>query len=163
MSPPSSPEPPTRYSIDDLAERAGVTRRAVRYYVQRGLLAPPIGLGRGSHYTPAHLKRLIELKEAQRAGRSLDELASVWASPAPEAASRSPLLSPPLSAGVVSAAPHTLDTSEGTPIAYMERRVHVRCADGVELSVRSGVLNIDEIMQLVSVIQRHLVTHSTHP
>ena len=69
-----------------------------------------------------------------------------------------------MSAGVVSLTPQgpasaPLDPSEGAPLAYMERRVHVRCADGVELSVRSGVLNIDEIMQLVLVIQRHLMTH----
>ena len=64
------------YGPDELAERAGVSRRTVRYYVQRGLLPAPAGLGRGKHYSEAHLARLIEIRELQTAGVSLDEVAA---------------------------------------------------------------------------------------
>ena len=66
-----------RYGIAELAARAGVTRRAVRYYVQRGLLPPPVGLGRGQHYTEAHLGRLLAIKAQQAAGRSLADIAAM--------------------------------------------------------------------------------------
>ncbi|MFT3785003.1 MAG: MerR family DNA-binding transcriptional regulator [Tepidisphaeraceae bacterium] len=36
------------YSIDELASAAGITRRAVRFYVQQGLLEAPVGRGAGA-------------------------------------------------------------------------------------------------------------------
>ena len=63
-----------RYGIADLAELGGVSRRTVRYYVQENLLPPPFGLGRGDHYGPAHLDRLLQVKALQEAGRTLDEI-----------------------------------------------------------------------------------------
>ena len=65
---------PPEYSIGELAEAADLSRRAVRFYVQRELLPPPRGLGRGARYGPEHLDRLREIQELQRAGRTLDEI-----------------------------------------------------------------------------------------
>src|SRR5437660_10607797 len=62
------------YGIAELAERGGVTRRTVRYYVQRGLLPTPLGTGRGPHYTSAHLERLIHIRKLQEAGVPLAEI-----------------------------------------------------------------------------------------
>ncbi len=39
-----------------------------RYYVQRGLIPRPTGVGRGSHYTEAHLTRLREVRAQQEQG-----------------------------------------------------------------------------------------------
>src|SRR5438552_17195221 len=64
------------YGIKELAELGGVTRRTVRYYVQRGLLPTPLGTGRGPHYTPAHLERLIHIRQLQESGVPLGELAA---------------------------------------------------------------------------------------
>ena len=64
------------YGIKELAELGGVTRRTVRYYVQRGLLPTPLGTGRGPHYTPAHLERLIHIRKLQEAGVPLAEIAA---------------------------------------------------------------------------------------
>src|SRR5215813_15543513 len=64
------------YGIAELAERGGVTRRTVRYYVQRGLLPTPLGTGRGPHYTPAHLQRLIHIRQLQETGVPLAEVAA---------------------------------------------------------------------------------------
>jgi hypothetical protein len=64
----------SRFSIDELADLGGVSRRTVRYYVQEGLLPAPLGVGRGRHYDPSHLARLLEVKAWQEAGLSLDEI-----------------------------------------------------------------------------------------
>lgn len=64
----------TRYAIDDLARLADVSRRTVRYYVQEGLIPAPLGVGRGRHYGPPHLERLLRVKALQSSGRSLDEI-----------------------------------------------------------------------------------------
>ena len=62
------------YSIGSLAEAAGVSRRTVRFYVQRNLLPPPEGLGRGAHYAAAHLERLLRIKAWQEQGVPLEEI-----------------------------------------------------------------------------------------
>ena len=62
------------YSIGSLAAAAGVSRRTVRFYVQRALLPPPEGLGRGAHYTGDHLACLLQIKGWQEQGVPLDEI-----------------------------------------------------------------------------------------
>jgi DNA-binding transcriptional MerR regulator len=63
-----------RFSVDELADLGGVSRRTVRYYVQEGLLPTPLGVGRGRHYDQSHLDRLLRVKAEQEAGRSLDDI-----------------------------------------------------------------------------------------
>lgn len=63
-----------KYGIDELAELGGVTRRTVRYYVQEGLLPAPRGVGRGRHYGPEHLDRLLQVKSMQERGESLEAI-----------------------------------------------------------------------------------------
>ena len=63
-----------RYNIDELADLGGVSRRTVRYYVQEGLIPAPLGVGRGRHYSRAHLDRLLEVKAQQEAGLTLDDI-----------------------------------------------------------------------------------------
>lgn len=61
-------------SISDLADAAGVSARAVRFYVQQSLLHAPLGRGRGSHYDQSHLDRLRRILELQQAGHSLEAI-----------------------------------------------------------------------------------------
>ena len=63
-----------RYAIGELAALSGISRRTVRYYVQEGLIPPPLGLGRGNHYTSDHLEQLLRVKSMQESGRTLDEI-----------------------------------------------------------------------------------------
>lgn len=63
-----------RYAIGELATLGGVSRRTVRYYVQEGLIPPPLGLGRGNHYTADHLDQLLRVKSMQESGRTLDDI-----------------------------------------------------------------------------------------
>jgi DNA-binding transcriptional MerR regulator len=62
------------FNIAELAEAAGVSRRAVRFYVQEKLLDPPEGAGRGSYYGAGHLTQLRKIAEWQRAGHSLEAI-----------------------------------------------------------------------------------------
>jgi len=61
-------------SIGELAQRAGVTRRTIRYYVEIGLLAPPEGAGKAALYGQPHLERLETIKELQAYRLSLEEI-----------------------------------------------------------------------------------------
>ncbi len=65
------------YRIGELAERAGVTTRTIRYYEELGLLGPRQGRVKGSHryYTEADVVRLRELiRMRDLLGLTLDEL-----------------------------------------------------------------------------------------
>src|SRR5262249_33637575 len=106
------------YGIEELAELGGVTRRTVRYYVQRGLLPTPLGTGRGPHYTAAHLERLIHIRKLQETGVPLAEVAA------------------------------RLDGVPQMPVSVPatppERSTWMRfvLADGVELHVRAGAASV---------------------
>ncbi|MEV6425868.1 MerR family transcriptional regulator [Streptomyces sp. NPDC051662] len=64
-------EEPT-LTVDELAARAGVTVRTIRFYSTRGLLPPPvIGPRRVGHYGQDHLSRLALIEELQHLGMTL--------------------------------------------------------------------------------------------
>ena len=53
------------YKVSELAEKAGVTKRTIHYYISKGLLLPPEGSGVNSLYNDEHLERLLLIKELQ--------------------------------------------------------------------------------------------------
>jgi DNA-binding transcriptional MerR regulator len=80
-------------AIGELADAAGLSRRAIRYYVQQGLLPVPLGRGRGRHYDDSHLQALKRIAELQQAGHSLDAIRKILRRPpgaAPEAVAALP-------------------------------------------------------------------------
>jgi DNA-binding transcriptional MerR regulator len=117
------------YGPDDLAERAGVSRRTVRYYVQRGLLPAPAGLGRGKHYSEAHLARLIRIRELQEAGVPLEGIAERLEG----------------RTGVREVAPQQPQQSAWTRVAL---------ADDIELHVRGRRLSAVQLERLVRAVQQ---------
>ncbi|MFC8517296.1 MerR family transcriptional regulator [Streptomyces sp. NPDC057257] len=59
-------------TIDELAARAGITVRTVRFYGTKGLLPPPvIGPRRVGHYGQQHVARLALIEELQHQGMTL--------------------------------------------------------------------------------------------
>ena len=66
-----------QYTIKDLCELTGYTRRTIRYYIQEGLLDPPAGRGRGGFYFDSQLKRLREIKSLQDKGLKLSTILDV--------------------------------------------------------------------------------------
>lgn len=66
----SSP-PDYTLTVDELAARASVSVRTVRFYAGRGLLPPPQLEGRLGRYGAVHLARLELVRELQRLGYTL--------------------------------------------------------------------------------------------
>jgi len=62
------------YTIDDLQRMTGVPRRTIRLYIQRGLVPPALGRGRGRHYGEAHRIAIQRVQDLKRAGRKLDDI-----------------------------------------------------------------------------------------
>ena len=64
--------------IGELAERAGVSHRTIRYYERIGLMKPAEREGAGyRYYDELALRRLQKIAVLKRLGLSLDEIASV--------------------------------------------------------------------------------------
>ena len=59
-------------TIDQLAQRTGMTVRNVRAHQSRGLLPPPDVRGRTGYYGPEHVARLELIRELQADGFSLE-------------------------------------------------------------------------------------------
>jgi DNA-binding transcriptional MerR regulator len=63
-----------RFTASELADRADVSERTVRYYVAEGLLPAPAGRGRGAHFGAGHLARLKLIRTLQQAGNELETI-----------------------------------------------------------------------------------------
>jgi len=63
-----------RFTLDELSTLADVPVRTARYYIQMGLLAKPLGAGRGAHYDQTHLEQLLQVKKWSEAGLSLERI-----------------------------------------------------------------------------------------
>jgi DNA-binding transcriptional MerR regulator len=113
------------YNVDALAKKAGVTRRTIHYYLQRGLLPRPEGGGRGYYYTEAHLERLRQIQEWREQGVPLENMKAYFS----EAPSRQIQSAPPYS---VSAKARVTDWS----------RLNIDTE--IEIHFRPGVLSRDD-------------------
>ncbi len=136
-----------RYSVGELAQLGGVNRRTVRYYVQRGLLPKPTGVGRGKHYTQEHLDALIQIRQLQEAGVSLDQIAARFAKPhGTDAAATQP---PP---------PTHPPKGSGALTRHRTQWTRVSLADGLELNLRRDRFDIDDVRlgQLIDAVRRIL-------
>ena len=137
------------YGIAELAELGGVTRRTVRYYVQRGLLPTPLGTGRGPHYTPAHLERLIHIRQLQEAGVPLAEI-TARLDGVPQMPASAPAALPERRTSLHASSTHVLPEG-GTWMRFV-------LADGVELHVRAGVASLQpsQLARLVEATRQTL-------
>ncbi len=61
-------------TIADLCSMTGLTRRTIRYYVQRGLVDKPHGTKKGAWYTEHHVGQLRAIKDLQDKNLSLDDI-----------------------------------------------------------------------------------------
>jgi DNA-binding transcriptional MerR regulator len=68
----SEPQP---FSLAELAEKAGLPGRTIRYYIARGLLPGPLKAGRDAAYGVEHLERLRIIGRLQAEGLTLLEIA----------------------------------------------------------------------------------------
>jgi DNA-binding transcriptional MerR regulator len=103
------------YTLEQLAELAGVNRRTVRYYIQLGLVDRPIGETRAARYTWKHLKQLLEVRGYSEQGFSLERIGE-------------------LMRGIETPPPATRLARPGS----ITVQSHIHLADGVELVVEPG-------------------------
>lgn len=68
---PTRPRPRARLTIDELAERTGLTPRTIRSYQTQGILPPPEHRGRIAYYDDSHLERLALVSELKDEGLTL--------------------------------------------------------------------------------------------
>lgn len=67
-------DPIETLSVEQLAQRVGMSVRTVRFYAGRGLIPPPRREGRNGFYGPDHLARLELVKELQAHGFTLSAI-----------------------------------------------------------------------------------------
>ncbi len=65
------------YTIEELGELTGYTRRTIRYYVQEGLIDPPAGRGRGGFYYDSHVRQLSRIRSFQEKGIGITAMVSL--------------------------------------------------------------------------------------
>jgi DNA-binding transcriptional MerR regulator len=130
------------YKLEELAEAADVSVRTVRYYVQRGLLAPPIFRGKDTMYSAGHLLRLKLIKKLQderfmpldAIAQQLEGLTDQEVAAMFDRSHKSPTVyptdSPRSDGGPYRARVHRVASPKH------ERWTKIVLADGVELSVR---------------------------
>lgn len=65
---------PEELSLDELAERSGVSSRTIRYYQSEGILPSPRKIGREARYAVSHLERLEQISELQSRGLKIEAI-----------------------------------------------------------------------------------------
>ncbi len=70
-----------KYLIGDLAEKAGITVRTIRYYFELGLLPEPDRPGKFAYYTDEHLERLEVIRKLKDLRLPLWEIEQVLKKP----------------------------------------------------------------------------------
>jgi DNA-binding transcriptional MerR regulator len=103
------------YTLEQLADLAGVNRRTVRYYIQLGLVERPVGETRAARYSWKHLKQLLEVRGYSEQGFSLERIGELMRG----------IEAPPPAARLARPGSITVQS-------------HVHLADGVELVVEPG-------------------------
>ena len=127
----------TTYKLDELAEKAGVAARTVRFYVQRGLLPAPDFRGKDTTYGPDHLVRLRAIKRLQEAHLPLEEIQARLAAATP--AERERLANQPvtLEVDLPPVGRRRQRTGESVSAAAPETWRRITLAPGLELHVRA--------------------------
>ncbi|MBA1336295.1 MAG: hypothetical protein HPY66_2730 [Firmicutes bacterium] len=69
--------PIKKYRVGELSKKAGVTKRTVHYYVNRGLIPPSEGSGQNSYYTDNHLVRILLIKKLQERFLPLEKIRGI--------------------------------------------------------------------------------------
>ena len=72
-----------KFSLDDLCTLSDTSKRTVRYYMQIGLVDPPLGATKAAHYLHKHLEQLLTIRKLSDAGVSLDRIREVLSGEVP--------------------------------------------------------------------------------
>ncbi len=132
---------PTFYNIETLARLTGITRRTVRYYVQRELIPKPEGGGRGHYYTDEHLRLIEKIKVWQKQGVPLEKMKALIRQGAQPDHT------------VVA---YEIESATASQVTA-DRWITVRFGSSVELSCRPGALSDKDLRDIEAVIMSKLM------
>jgi DNA-binding transcriptional MerR regulator len=63
------------FTLDELSALTGISRRNIRYYIdQKKMVDQAEGTARGAHYTQKHLSQLLQIRQWQQEGYSLERI-----------------------------------------------------------------------------------------
>jgi DNA-binding transcriptional MerR regulator len=68
-----------KFTIDEICALVEMNKRTVRYYIQKGLVDRPEGVGKGAFYSHAHLEQLLAIRKWKTAGLSLERIQDILA------------------------------------------------------------------------------------
>lgn len=121
-----------KFSLDDLCSLSDTSKRTVRYYMQIGLVNPPIGSTKAAHYLHQHLDQLLTIRKLSDAGVSLERIREVLSGEAPPVPPR--------------------QRQPGS----VEVRSHLFIADGVELEIspEQAGLSPEQVRTLVRAVMK---------
>jgi DNA-binding transcriptional MerR regulator len=66
-----------KYTIEDLSNLTGFSRRTIRFYVQKNIIEPPSGRGKGGFYYDSHLSNLLEIRLLQEQKLNLRSIKNI--------------------------------------------------------------------------------------
>ena len=137
---------PGYFNIETLAEKTGTTRRTIRYYVQRGLIAKPEGGGRGHYYTDEHLDRIKQIQRLSSQGVPLEAIKRLLSGGEETEVAKDEVVS------------HMLMEIENPapPINHKSQWIRINIGADVELTFRQGALSDEDQRAIQEFINRRI-------
>jgi len=68
-----------KFTLEELCSLVEMSKRKVRYYIQKGLVSRPKGSGKGAYYGYVHLEQLLAIRKWKAAGLSLERIQEILA------------------------------------------------------------------------------------
>ena len=62
------------WTIDELEDASGLSKRTIKYYAQLGLISPAIGETRSARYSVSHLNEIEFIRNLQNKGYTLKQI-----------------------------------------------------------------------------------------
>lgn len=146
-----------RYKLDDLVREAGIGRRTLRSYIQRGALPRPKHRGPLPAYDDAFLLRLKAAVRLRREGVAIDDLGARLSAASPDEIAYLAGQGPP--PAPKEAAPAEAPSARAAPTPGTERWERTCLYPGLELHVAVGA---DEAAQRMARAIRKLFGPAEH-
>lgn len=138
------PVEPPQYDLYDLAERADVPARTIRYYIQEQLLPSPGQVGPGVKYSPGHLARLRLIRRLQRERLPLAEIRKRLQAMDDEAVEAALQKPEPVVSSAADYVRTVMGTPRSTPNAERSQRIAAFLNPGIKRSEPSSSSVVQE-------------------
>lgn len=64
-------------NIEQLVDLTGLSKRTIRFYIQKGLVHAPFGARRTPIYTQLHVHQLLQVKKLKQSGLNLTKISAI--------------------------------------------------------------------------------------